>query len=330
MATQTSAPAIITRGLTKDFGDMRAVDRVDLHVPRGEIFGVLGPNGAGKTTMLRMLATLEPITGGTAQVHGFDVARQPHRVRRLIGVTGQYAAVDNGLTARENLTLFGRLHGLPRARMRGLAHELLEEFSLTEAGDRKVEKFSGGMRRRLDLAISLISSPPLIFLDEPTTGLDPRTRNHMWGKVRDLAAQGHTVLLTTQYLEEADQLADRIAVIDHGRLVALGSPQELKTRVGGYRLRVHVEDPAGSAAARDELHRLVPERNVQSMRGEISCPLTHTGEAAGLISALHRTGIPLSGITVSEPSLDEVFFALTGEDAAEPALQVNSYQEAIA
>ena len=215
--------AVHASGLVKTFGALRAVDGIDLEVSQGEILGVLGPNGAGKTTMLRMLATLLPIDAGEARIFGVDVAREPHRVRQLIGVTGQYASVDENLTATENLWLFGRLQGLRSADARATAERLLVQFGLEEAAARPLSQFSGGMRRRLDLAASLITRPPLIFLDEPTTGLDPRTRGQMWDTIRSLVAEGCTVLLTTQYLDEADQLADRISVIDHGRKVAEGT-----------------------------------------------------------------------------------------------------------
>src|ERR1700750_2389771 len=227
----TDTPAVSARGLVKSFGDFRAVDGIDLEVRRGEIFGVLGPNGAGKTTMLKMLATLLAIDAGQARVFGVDVAREPHRVRQLVGVTGQYASVDEDLTATENLWLFGRLQGLRSADARATAKALLEQVGLEEGADRPIAQFSGGMRRRLDLAASLITRPPLIFLDEPTTGLDPRTRGQMWETIRGLVADGCTVLLTTQYLDEADQLADRVAVIDQGRKVAEGAPDELKSSV---------------------------------------------------------------------------------------------------
>ena len=217
-----TTPAVLAEDLLKTFGDQRAVDHVDLEVRRGEVFGVLGPNGAGKTTMLKMLATLLPIDGGRAEIFGHDVRREPHVVRQLLGVTGQYASVDENLTATENLMLFARLQGVDRQTARSTAGTLLEQFDLSEAAAKPISAFSGGMRRRLDLAASLITRPPLIFLDEPTTGLDPRTRGQMWDTIRGLVANGCTVLLTTQYLDEADQLADRIAVIDHGRKVAAG------------------------------------------------------------------------------------------------------------
>ena len=236
----TPTTAVHATGLVKTFGDFRAVDGIDLDVRQGEIFGVLGPNGAGKTTTLRMLATLLPIDAGEATVFGVDVARQPHRIRQLLGVTGQYASVDEDLTAAENLWLFGRLQGLRSADARATAKALLEQFSLQEAADKPIAQFSGGMRRRLDLAASLITRPPLIFLDEPTTGLDPRTRGQMWDTIRGLVADGCTVLLTTQYLDEADQLADRVSVIDRGRKVAEGTPDELKSSVGNSTLQLHL------------------------------------------------------------------------------------------
>src|SRR6201989_2344263 len=252
----TDTPAVSARGLVKSFGDFRAVDGIDLEVRRGEIFGVLGPNGAGKTTMLKMLATLLAIDAGQARVFGVDVAREPHRVRQLVGVTGQYASVDEDLTATENLWLFGRLQGLRSADARATAKALLEQVGLEEAAERPLAQFSGGMRRRLDLAASLITRPPLIFLDEPTTGLDPRTRGQMWDTIRALVADGCTVLLTTQYLDEADQLADRIAVIDRGRKVAEGTPDELKASVGSSTLHLRLAPGADQELARQVVRRV--------------------------------------------------------------------------
>ncbi len=239
----TDTLAVSATGLVKTFGDQRAVDGIDLEVRRGEVFGVLGPNGAGKTTMLKMLATLLPIDGGSAEIFGHDVRREGHVIRQLLGVTGQYASVDENLTATENLLLFGRLQGLSRGDSRRRAGHLLEQFDLTEAASKPISAFSGGMRRRLDLAASLITRPPLIFLDEPTTGLDPRTRGQMWDTIRELVTEGCTVLLTTQYLDEADQLADRIAVIDRGVKVAQGTSDELKSSVGRSTLMLHLTRP---------------------------------------------------------------------------------------
>src|SRR5690625_2828813 len=253
----TADVAVSTRGLRKKFGSFEAVAGIDLTVYRGEIFGVLGPNGAGKTTMLNMLATLLPITEGSGEIFGYDVAKQSHQVRQLLGLTGQYASVDESLTATENLRMFARLLGFSRSEARTRTDELLTEFSLQDAARKPISQFSGGMRRRLDLAASLITRPPLIFLDEPTTGLDPRTRGQMWDTIRDLIKDGCTVLLTTQYLEEADQLADRIAVIDRGKKVAQGTSDELKASVGVSTLQLELSDagdiPVASGVVREVL-----------------------------------------------------------------------------
>src|SRR6478735_5340431 len=262
MTTQHTDLAVEARGLVKTFGDHNAVDGVDLAIRRGEVFGVLGPNGAGKTTMLKMLATMLPIDAGSATVLGHDVRREGHVVRQLIGVTGQDASVDESLTATENLWLFARLQGLGRAEARARSARLLEQFDLTAAAAKPISAFSGGMRRRLDLAVSLITRPPLIFLDEPTTGLDPRTRGQMWDTIRSLVADGCTVLLTTQYLDEADQLADRIAVIDRGVKVAEGTPDELKTSVGSSTLQLRLADHADVTTAASVVRRLLGEEPV--------------------------------------------------------------------
>ena len=314
--TQHSDPgdlAVHISGLVKDFGDTRAVDGIDLEVRRGEVFGVLGPNGAGKTTVLRMLTTLLPMDAGEAFVFGVDVRRHPHMVRQLVGVTGQYASVDENLTARENLWLFARLQGVPSREARTTTVGLLERFGLEQAANKPISKFSGGMRRRLDLAASLIRRPPLILLDEPTTGLDPRTRGQMWDTVRSLVADGCTVLLTTQYLDEADQLADRIAVIDHGRKVAEGTPDDLKSSVGSSTLQLRLADHDDVTTAAAVVRRLLSDEPVPTPEsGGLNIPLTDADQAGDVLIALRQTGVSIASVTVQKPTLDEVFLALTG------------------
>jgi ABC-2 type transport system ATP-binding protein len=318
----TATAAIDAVGLVKTFGRVRAVDGIDLEVHQGEIFGVLGPNGAGKTTMLRMLATLLPIDAGQARIFGVDVQRDPHRIRQLLGVTGQYASVDEDLTATENLWLFGRLQGLRSADARARAKRLLEQFGLEDAANRPLSQFSGGMRRRLDLAASLITRPPLIFLDEPTTGLDPRTRGQMWETIRGLVADGCTVLLTTQYLDEADQLAGRIAVIDHGRKVAEGTPDELKTSVGNSTLQLHLAPGADQELARRVVRRVAGAEPVLTPEsGRMNVPLDTADRAADVLIGFRQAGVPIISVSVAKPTLDEVFLAITGHDA-DPALEV--------
>ena len=308
--------AVAATGLVKTFGTQRAVDQIDLEVRRGEVFGVLGPNGAGKTTMLKMLATLLPIDGGEASIFGVDVRRSPHMIRQLVGVTGQYASVDENLTGRENLWLFGRLLGLSSGQASSTAVDLLERFGLAEAADKQISAFSGGMRRRLDLAASLISRPPLIFLDEPTTGLDPRTRGQMWDTIRGLVRDGSTVLLTTQYLDEADQLADRVAVIDRGRKVAEGTPDELKTSVGSSTLQLRLTDPSDTGAAAGVVRRVLAEEPVRTPEaGGLNAALADANQAAEVLIALRQSGLSIASATVQKPTLDEVFMAITGHGA---------------
>jgi ABC-2 type transport system ATP-binding protein len=319
--------AVAASGLVKTFGDFRAVDGIDLEVRRGEVFGVLGPNGAGKTTTLKMLATLLPIDVGEASIFGVDVRRHPHMIRQLVGVTGQYASVDENLTGSENLWLFGRLQGLSSKRSRATASDLLERFGLAEARDKQISTFSGGMRRRLDLAASLISQPPLIFLDEPTTGLDPRTRGQMWETIRELIREGSTVLLTTQYLDEADQLADRVAVIDRGVKVAEGTPDELKTSVGSSTLQLRMSEPGETTDAVAVVRRILGEEPVLTPEaGGMNAALADANQAADVLIALRQAGLSIASATVQKPTLDEVFMAITGhgaeDETPEPQLEM--------
>ncbi|KAA2254441.1 ATP-binding cassette domain-containing protein [Solihabitans fulvus] len=310
--------AIQAEGLRKRYGDHEALRGVDITVPAGEVLGVLGPNGAGKTTTVRILATLLEADSGRASVAGFDVTKQPRQVRGRIGLTGQYAAVDERLTGRENLRLIGTLYRLGRKAAKARADALLERFELTEAADRPVKTYSGGMRRRLDLAASLIGEPAVLFLDEPTTGLDLTSRLALWEMIREQVGNGVTVLLTTQYLEEADQLADRIAVIDGGQVIADGTPDELKGKVGGERLQVTV----GSRAQLPEVVRVLAgvsagSPTVDEAACGVSIPLLDGISAiAGAASALESLGVEVTDFGVSRPSLDDVFLALTGRSAA--------------
>ena len=304
--------AIEAHGLVKTFGSNRAVDGVNLNIPTGSICGVLGPNGAGKTTTINMLATLSKPDAGTAKIFGYDVMRETQKVRQLIGLTGQFASIDESLTAMENLTIFGRLHGYSRKDSKRKANELLEEFGLTEAANKTLSQFSGGMRRRLDLAASLLSSPPLIFLDEPTTGLDPRTRTQMWQTIRGLVKNGSTVLLTTQYLDEADQLADKIVVIDRGRVVADDTPDGLKKSIGSASLQLTVKNPDDAPDATKIVGQILDAKVQISEAADLTAPMHNTDRLTDVLFALKDAGINLSSVNVRQPSLDEVFFALTG------------------
>ncbi|MCM6775220.1 ATP-binding cassette domain-containing protein [Nocardia sp. CDC159] len=309
----TTETAIEATGLGKSYGSFTAVDGIDLRVPSGTVFALLGPNGAGKTTTVRMLATLLRPTRGSARVFGYDVVREATAVRSMIGLTGQYASVDENLSAEENLRVFGRILGLRRRAAFRRAAELLEQFELTSAAQRPAGALSGGMRRRLDLAATLITLPPLIFLDEPTTGLDPHTRMQMWEMVRSLVAGGVTILLTTQYLEEADVLADRIAVVDRGTIVAEGTADELKTSVGEEVLRLELADPARLAAAVALAERISgATARIAPEGGSLSVPLPDIDTATQVLVEFGRSGIRLRGFGVDRPDLNEVFLALTG------------------
>jgi daunorubicin resistance ABC transporter ATP-binding subunit len=314
MGWRSTVSAVIVEDVRKRFGETDALAGVDLTVEPGEVFGLLGPNGAGKTTLVRVLATLLPPDGGRARIFGRDVARQAGAVRKLIGLTGQYAAVDELLTGRENLRMFGELFHLPVRTARQRADELLERFDLTYAADRPARTYSGGMRRRLDLASSLLVHPQLLFLDEPTTGLDPRSRNAIWEITRELVADGTTLLLTTQYLEEADVLADRIAVIDHGRIIAKGTGDELKAEVGGQVVDVALSEESDVPAAL----ALLPGAEAGGDTRSVRLPVIDDdalGAVAHVAGALRDAGITVRDLGLRRPTLDDVFLELTGHAA---------------
>lgn len=320
----SSEPAVRAEGLVKTFGDVRALDGVDLTVEVGQVVALLGPNGAGKTTIVRILATLLKATEGTATVAGFDVRTQANSVRRSIGLTGQYAAVDEYLTGRENLRMFGDLYHLTPAYVKERSAELLEGFELTHAADRPVRTYSGGMRRRLDLASSLIAKPSILFLDEPTTGLDPRSRLGLWEVMKELVREGTTVLLTTQYLEEADQLANDVVVIDHGRVIAHGTSEQLKDQIGGDRLEIVVADPAQIDEAKKALSTVF-SGDALIEDDKISAPVTGGSTVlVDAVRALDASGIPVADIALRRPTLDDVFLSLTGHAAEEEKADPNA------
>ncbi|MFG1806400.1 ATP-binding cassette domain-containing protein [Streptomyces sp. NPDC049040] len=321
--------AVEVRGLVKHYGQTKALDGVDLDVRQGTVLGVLGPNGAGKTTLVRVLSTLVKPDAGTARVAGYDVLRQPRQLRRVIGLTGQYASVDEKLSGRENLYMIGRLLDLPSREAKSRADELLERFSLTEAAKRPAMQYSGGMRRRLDLAASMIGHPAVLYLDEPTTGLDPRTRNEVWEEVQRMVAEGATVLLTTQYMEEAEQLAGELTVIDRGKVIANGKVAELKAKVGGRTLQIAPSDPAmlGAMAAAVGEAGLDGIAGVRTdpAAGTVLVPILTDEQLTAVVGLLAARGFGIAHIGTHLPSLDEVFLAITGkkaapQTAAEPAL----------
>ena len=316
-----TAPVIEASGLVKTFGDFVAVDDVSFEVPQGTVFGLLGPNGAGKTTTVRMMTTLATPTRGTACVAGHDVVAEPEAVRASMGLTAQSATVDELLTGRENLRLIGDLYGLPSRDVRRRADDLLERFSLTEAGNKVVKDYSGGMRRRIDLAVSLIAHPSVLFLDEPTTGLDPRSRVELWDVLRDLVRDGTTLLLTTQYLDEADQLADRICVIDHGRIIAQGTPLELKDQSGATSLVVTVSRQDEVARAAGLVRESVGEVHVDADARRLTAPGASVADLTRIAGALDGAGIDVDDLGMQRPSLDDVFLSLTGHTAEETSNQ---------
>jgi ABC-2 type transport system ATP-binding protein len=308
---------IEVEGIVKRYGEVRALDGVDLVARPGKVLGLLGPNGAGKTTLVRVLATLIEPDAGTARVTGLDVVKEAAQVRERIGLAGQYAAVDENLTGLENLTMVGRLYGEDRASAKRRGTELLDRFDLSDAADRAAKTYSGGMRRRLDLAAALVAEPPVLFLDEPTTGLDPRSRLSLWAVIEGLVAGGTTALLTTQYLDEADRLADDIAVIDHGRLIAEGTPNELKSRLGGERLEVRLESARDTAGAVEALASMSDEPpGVAGHDITVAVRQTH-GVIVDAVHRLSERGIEVEDLSLRRPTLDDVFLALTGHAASE-------------
>jgi ABC-2 type transport system ATP-binding protein len=328
-APAAGAPAIVARGLRKAFGKVVALDGVDLEVAHGTVLGLLGPNGAGKTTAVRILATLLKPDAGSARVAGLDVVADAAALRERIGLAGQYAAIDENLTGLENLVMVGRLYGMARAAAKQRGTELLDRFELDEAATRPAKTYSGGMRRRLDLAAALVAKPPVLFLDEPTTGLDPRSRLALWTTIEELVAEGTTVLLTTQYLDEADRLADTIAVIDHGRVIAGGTPDELKDRVGGERLEVRLADATQAPEAAAALAPMSDEPPIAEGETVTFTVRRRTGAIVEAVRRLDEAGVGVDDLTMRRPTLDDVFLALTGR-AAEPSSDGEGDNEEVA
>jgi ABC-2 type transport system ATP-binding protein len=319
----TTAPAVEAIDLVKRFGDNTAVDGVSFVVPEGTVLGLLGPNGAGKTTLVRMLTTLSIPTGGTGRVAGHDILKEPDAVRRSMGLTGQAATVDELLTGRENLKLIGRLYGLPKNYIKDMSEQLLERFSLSDAGNRTAKTYSGGMRRRLDLAVSLIAAPPVLFLDEPTTGLDPRSRTELWEVLRGLVSDGTTLLLTTQYLEEADHLADDIVVIDKGKVIAAGTPTQLKDQAGEASVVLTLTNASDLPRAEALMRTCSPEVHVDVTARRLTAQASGLGDMSRIGNVFENSGIEVDDLGLKRPSLDDVFLHLTGH-RAEPTDEIDA------
>ena len=315
----TAAPAVEAVELVKHFGDNHAVDDVSFVVPTGTVLGLLGPNGAGKTTLVRMLTTLSVPTSGTGRVAGYDILTQPNEVRRSMGLTGQAATVDEILTGRENLRLIGSLYGLPKKYVRDVSDTLLERFDLAQAGDRMAKTYSGGMRRRLDLAVSLLAAPPILFLDEPTTGLDPQSRSGLWAVLRELVQEGTTLVLTTQYLEEADQLADEIVVVDKGKVIAAGTPTQLKDQAGKASVVVTLTHAADLDVAARLMRSHSPEVHIERGSRRVTAQAGGLGDMTRIAAIFETSGIELDDLGLARPSLDDVFLHLTGHRAEDQA-----------
>ncbi|HLB66700.1 MAG TPA: ATP-binding cassette domain-containing protein [Candidatus Saccharimonadales bacterium] len=318
--------AFEVKNAAKYFGDVKAVDGISLKAEQGKVLGLLGPNGAGKTTLVKMLSTLLLPTKGTVKVMGFDAAEEPEKVRGVIGLTGQYAAVDEYLTGLENLQMMGRLYRLSTKESKKRAHELIEQFGLANAAKRPVKTYSGGMKRRIDLAMSLIATPPVIFLDEPTTGLDPRSRIAMWDTVKELVKGGTTILLTTQYMDEADQLADNIVVIDNGKVIAEGTPDSLKSKVGSERLEITI----GKSASLEESRKVIGGKGVQVDDERQTISVTSKGGVGKLkqvLGQLEEAKIEVEAISLHRPTLDDVFMSLTGHSATSEEVEAKKGQQ---